>query len=232
MQSNPKHVEKMFDDIAPVYDKLNHVLTFHIDKIWRKKLVKQIQSFDNQLILDIATGTGDLAFDILKRKKAFIHGIDISEKMVTLCNKKIDKKKVSHLFQCTRADAMHMQFDDLTFHTVTIGFGIRNFEHTENAISEIHRVLKKNGQLLILEFFRSRLVEKNRLYRFYMKRIMPLIGKLISRHPWAYVYLFNSIENFLSENEFITMLDKNGFYDVKKKKLMGGMAFIISAVKR
>jgi demethylmenaquinone methyltransferase / 2-methoxy-6-polyprenyl-1,4-benzoquinol methylase len=230
--SDPEKVKEMFDSIAPEYDRLNHILTMGIDRLWRKKLVRMIKPLHNKNILDIATGTGDLAFAMLKEKPAHIQGLDFSGKMVELCNKKIVRKKAEEIFTCIEADVMHMPFNDNTFDVASISFGIRNFGNTSQALTEINRVIKTGGKFVVIDFFRSRLVEKNRLYRFYMKRVLPTIGKIISKHPWAYKYLFSSVEHFLSETEYAQMLQNHGFDNVVTKKLMGGMAFIIVCIKK
>ncbi len=217
----------MFDDIANDYDKLNHILSLGIDKQWRKKLVRMLIPLENKTVLDIATGTGDLAFAMIRHKPQHIHGIDFSSKMIGLCRKKIEQKKAGQIFSCEHADVMNMPFQEDMFDIASIAFGIRNFGNTEASLTEIHRVLKPGGKLVVLEFFRSRLVKKNRFYRFYMKSIMPKIGKLLSGHPWAYTYLFKSTENFLSETEFADLMINNGFERIRIRKLMFGMAFII-----
>jgi demethylmenaquinone methyltransferase / 2-methoxy-6-polyprenyl-1,4-benzoquinol methylase len=224
---NSQHVEQMFDDIAQDYDRLNHILTLGIDKRWRKKLVRMIMPLSNKKVLDIATGTGDLAFSMLKYKPELIQGVDFSHKMVELCNLKIKKKNAGHIFKCLHGDVMNLPFEKNTFDIACIAFGIRNFEDTGKALTEIRRVLCPGGQLIVLEFFRSKLVEKNRFYRFYMKQIMPKIGKMISGHSWAYNYLFESTENFMSETEFVELLKLKGFEQIQTRNLMRGMAFII-----
>jgi len=230
--SDPEKVKEMFDSIAPDYDKLNHILTMGIDRLWRKKLVRMIRPLHNKYILDIATGTGDLAFVMLKEKPAHIQGLDFSEKMVGLCNKKILRKKAEDIFSCIEADVMQMPFNNNTFDVASISFGIRNFGNISQALTEINRVIKPGGKFVVIEFFRSRLVEKNRFYRFYMKGVLPTTGKIISGHPWAYKYLFSSVEHFLSEAEYAQMLQNHGFDNVKTKKLMGGMAYIIACDKK
>ncbi len=230
--ADAKDVQNMFDDIAPDYDRLNHIMTFGIDRIWRRKLVRIIAPLTHKKILDIATGTGDLAFDILKNNPAKIHGIDFSEKMIRICKQKVKKNKLEHSFFCEHADVMKMPFENDSFDIVTIAFGFRNFKNKDKALKEIERVIKPGGSFVVLEFFNSGFVRKNKLFRFYMRKVLPGIGRLISGHPWAYRYLFDSIEKFESEEEFVQLLKNYGFTEFSVKKLMFGMAHIIKCERR
>jgi demethylmenaquinone methyltransferase/2-methoxy-6-polyprenyl-1,4-benzoquinol methylase len=220
-------IQSMFNEIAPDYDRLNHIMTLGMDRHWRNKLVRMISPLQNKIILDIATGTGDLAFSMIKKQPKFIHGIDFSESMVKLCNQKIQSKKAHKIFRCTHADVVNIPFGDQSIDVASISFGIRNFEDPEAALLEIRRVLKPGGTFVVLEFFRSRLVERNKLFRFYMKQMIPFAGSIISGHPDAYRYLFHSIEHFLSEQEFAGLMKDCGFKEVQTKKLFFGTAFIM-----
>jgi demethylmenaquinone methyltransferase / 2-methoxy-6-polyprenyl-1,4-benzoquinol methylase len=224
---NNDKIQSMFNDIAPKYDRLNHIMTLGLDRHWRKKLVRMISPLQNKIILDIATGTGDLAFSMIKKHPKFIHGIDLSESMVDHCNQKIQCKKSQDIFRCTHADVLNIPFNNHFFDIASISFGIRNFQNPEAALHEIKRLIKPGGTFVVLEFFRSRLVEKNKLFRFYMKKVIPFAGSLISGHPDAYRYLFQSIEHFLSEQEFADLMEECGFKEIQTKKLFFGTAFII-----
>jgi demethylmenaquinone methyltransferase / 2-methoxy-6-polyprenyl-1,4-benzoquinol methylase len=225
-------IREMFNAIAPEYDKLNHVFTLGIDRLWRKKLIRIVQPLKNKKVLDIATGTGDLAYDLLKKQPEFVQGVDFSEKMVDLCKQKMKRKRMDEHFSCLRADVELLPFSDSSFDVVTIAFGIRNFQNMTGSLNEIYRVLKPQGTLVILEFFHSKFAKRNVLYKFYMKKLMPFIGKYISGHPWAYRYLFESIQRFYSEDEFQILLKNNNFSNVRKIKLAFGIAFIIVCRKQ
>lgn len=226
-KTGAEEIQIMFDEIAVDYDKLNHIMTLGIDRVWRKKLVRMLMPVKKRKILDIATGTGDLAFDIIKKHPAMIHGIDFSEKMIRICQQKIIKHQLEGSFTCEQADVMKMPFENNSFDGATIAFGFRNFDNREQALKEIQRILKPGGVFIVLDFFKSGLVRHNVLYRFYMKKVLPFTGRIISGHPWAYSYLFNSIEQFLSEYEFVKLLEDSGFSNIQIKKLMFGMAHII-----
>lgn len=222
-------VKQMFNSIANDYDKLNHILTFNIDKIWRSKLIKLLAAKSYNSVLDIACGTGDLTIEFLKNTTCKVVAIDISEQMIEICKNKVSKLKMDKNFECLLADVQQMPFEDSSFDVVSISFGFRNFEDHNQSLSEIIRVLKSGGRLVVMEFFKSGLMSRNVFFRFYMQKVMPFLGKIISGHKWAYSYLFSSIEEFLTEDEFITQLKKYGFTNIQKKRLMFGVAYIIIA---
>jgi len=224
-------VKQMFNSIAPDYDKLNHILTLNIDKIWRKKLLKLVATKEFSTVLDIACGTGDLSIEFLKRTKSKVTAVDISDQMIEICKMKVAKQKNSENFNSMVADVKDLPFGDNSFDLVSISFGFRNFDDHDKSIKEIIRVLNPSGRLVVMEFFKSEFISKNILFRFYMQKVMPIIGNIISGHKWAYSYLFSSIEEFMKEEEFIEFLKKNGFSNIKKKKLMFGIAYIIIAEK-
>jgi demethylmenaquinone methyltransferase / 2-methoxy-6-polyprenyl-1,4-benzoquinol methylase len=230
-EKDKKHVQQMFDDIAHDYDKLNHLLTLGIDKSWRKKLVKKVLPLKEKSIIDIATGTGDLAFEFLKHSPKKVVGVDFSHEMVEVCKKKIVQRKHDDIFLCVQADALALPFEPQSFHIASIGFGIRNFQSPQTALKEIYRVLKQEGEIIVIEFFSTSLIKKRGAYRLYMKNIMPLIGNAVSGHSYAYKYLFESIEQFVTVEEFVQMLQAVGFTNIEQRKLMGGMAHIIYAKK-
>lgn len=232
-QANQKDaVPAMFDNIAPSYDRLNHILTMGIDRIWRKKMISMLQPLQNKEILDVATGTGDLAFAMIKHLPKRVHGIDISEKMIAISLQKMNSSKKSIPFSCSVEDVLKMSAKPNTYDVATISFGIRNFSNPSDSIAKISNVLRSGGKLAVLEFFHSKLAKKNRLFRWYMKSVLPRIGRLLSKHNWAYNYLFHSIECFLSEDEFVQLLEENGFTNCRKKKLLFGMAYIVVGDKK
>lgn len=222
-------VKQMFNAIADDYDKLNHILTFNIDKIWRRKLIKLLAAKNYNSVLDIACGTGDLTIEFLKNPACKVVAIDISEQMIEICKTKVSKLKMDKNFECLLADVQQMPFEDSRFDVVSISFGFRNFDDHNQSINEIKRVLKSGGRLVVMEFFKSGLMSRNIFFRFYMQKVMPFLGKIISGHKWAYSYLFSSIEEFLTEDEFIAILKKYGFTNIQKKRLMFGVAYIIIA---
>lgn len=223
------NVAEMFDGISDKYDQLNHIMTLGMDHIWRKKLIQQILPVEGKKILDIATGTGDLAFRLLEYQPESIIGIDISSGMVNHCKHKIKKYNAEKIIQCFQADAMQLPFENNSFDIVCIAFGIRNFPDTQKAISEIRRVLKPDGKFVALEFLRSKLIEKNKLFRIYMKSIVPFMGRKLSKHPWAYEYLYNSMQSYLSPEEFSLLLQQSGFSEITIHSTGQGIAHIIKA---
>jgi demethylmenaquinone methyltransferase/2-methoxy-6-polyprenyl-1,4-benzoquinol methylase len=197
----------MFDEIAPKYDFLNHLFTLKLDILWRKKIVKNLSlnNFKEKNILDIAAGTGDLTKELLALKPDMIYACDISENMLEVLKNKVKSGNVSII----KADAEHLPFKDETFNIVTIGFGVRNFENPENALNEIYRVLAKNGVLVILDIFKNKSF-KAKLFNLYFGKVIPFFGNIIS-HSSAYTYLFKSVNEFMTANEFSSLLKKHNF---------------------
>ncbi|MGH2648064.1 MAG: bifunctional demethylmenaquinone methyltransferase/2-methoxy-6-polyprenyl-1,4-benzoquinol methylase UbiE [Ginsengibacter sp.] len=216
-ESKKKQVESMFDKIAFRYDFLNRFLSAGIDVRWRKKAIKQLISFQPKNMLDVATGTADFAvasYKILKPKK--ITGIDISEGMLEIGRKKIRNLGLEGQIQLLNGDSEAIFFDDNSFDAVTVAFGVRNFENLEKGLSEIYRVLKPGGKLIVLECSKPSLPVIKNLYHFYMKFITPGVGKLISKNNDAYQYLNNSVQQFPEKKTFIHILNnlkyRNSFY--------------------
>jgi demethylmenaquinone methyltransferase/2-methoxy-6-polyprenyl-1,4-benzoquinol methylase len=216
-ESKKKQVEIMFDKIAFRYDFLNRFLSGGIDVIWRKKAIMQLASMQPKNILDVATGTADFAltsYKILNPEK--ITGIDISEGMLELGRKKIAKLNLSSKIELLNGDSEAIFFSDNSFDAVTVAFGVRNFENLEKGLSEIYRVLKPRGKLVVLEFSKPSLPVVKSVYKFYMKFITPNIGKLISKNNDAYQYLNDSVQQFPEKETFINILKKiqyrNSFY--------------------
>jgi len=225
-------VGKMFDNIAPSYDKLNHVFSAGNDRKWRQKMIGGIEQLHSLEVLDIATGTGDVAIELLKKNAVHVTGIDISSEMLEICKTKIKYVSFDKRFTCINAAAELLPFADDTFDVVTIAFGVRNFNSIDVALDEIHRVLKPDGQLVIMEFFNSPIVRyKYSPYRFYMRNIVPYFGKMISKNAEAYTYLYSSINRFYSVKEFLNLLSEKRFSLLKAKRLMFGIAHIIYVKK-
>ena len=216
----------MFDDIASRYDLLNRILSLRIDTLWRKRVRRLLQPHQPQHILDIATGTGDLAIELSKLNPKKITGIDISSQMIAFGDKKLIDKKLDHLITLQKGDSENIQFGDNTFDAVTVAFGVRNFENLEKGLSEIYRVLKPEKHFVILEFSKVKTFPIKQIYHFYFRYITPFVGKLLSKNNQAYSYLPNSVAVFPEGDEMCLILKKIGFKSVVCKSLTFGVASI------
>jgi demethylmenaquinone methyltransferase/2-methoxy-6-polyprenyl-1,4-benzoquinol methylase len=229
--SKSVQIERMFDEIAGQYDFLNHTLSLGIDKYWRKKGISALKPFAPKNILDVATGTGDLALEayrLLKPEK--ISGIDISEKMLTIAREKAARAGLSEVIGFEWQDCTCLQLKPDTFDAAIVAFGIRNFENLDKGLQEIHRVLLPEGRLMILELSSPENFPLKQIYRIY-SRLIPVIGRLISRNKAAYNYLPESISAFPQNAEMATILEKNGFSEVTYQKLTGGICSLYLAQK-
>ena len=227
------YVRSMFNNIAPTYDKLNHILSLNIDKIWRKKAVKRIvknlknseseKLKNNSQVLDVACGTADSTIALAKAGVPRVIGVDISEEMLKVGEKKIDKLNLNSVISLKVEDCENLSIEDNTFDAAFIAFGIRNFEDKKKGLKELHRVLKPNGHLLILELS----VPQNKillsLYKLYFLHILPFIGKKISGDNKAYTYLPQSVMNFPKPKDFLQTMEECGFKDVRQKALTFGL---------
>lgn len=227
-----EQVKKMFDNISENYDNLNRVISFGIDVRWRKKVLKLVEQSNPDKILDIATGTGDLAILISKTKASKIIGLDISSGMLEVGIKKIREKNLSNKIEMVLGDSEKIPFDDAYFDAITVAFGIRNFENLEKGLSEILRVLKPNGTFVILETSIPEKTPYKQGYNFYSKNILPLIGKLFSKDNLAYGYLSESAAAFPYGEALNNILRKIGFIDVKHLPQTFGVATIYQASKK
>lgn len=230
-QSKKGQVEEMFDNISPKYDALNHILSLNIDKIWRKKTIKKLKRYSPVSILDIATGTGDFAVAASKLGQVKITGIDISEGMLTVARKKIDNKKLDNKIEFYKADSEKLPFKDETFDAATVGFGVRNFENLNKGLSEIHRVLKPGAVFFILEFSKPVAAPFKQIYMFYFMRILPFIGRVVSKDSSAYSYLPESVNEFPDGESFLTILADVGFVKNQCFRQSFGIASIYEAHK-
>ena len=221
-----QQIGRMFDEISPRYDFLNHLLSFGVDRYWRKKVVKLLKKEKPKSILDVATGTGDLAIALTKTGASYITGIDISEGMLKVGIEKIKKLGLQNRILLRPGNAEALDQPDHTFSAVTVAFGVRNFTHLEKGLSELYRVLIDGGTLVILEFSKPRKAPFKQLYNFYFRYILPVIGRLISRHSNAYTYLPDSVSKFPSGEEFTRILTEIGFKEVKWLPLTFGIASI------
>jgi demethylmenaquinone methyltransferase/2-methoxy-6-polyprenyl-1,4-benzoquinol methylase len=230
--SKKNQIAGMFDKIAFRYDFLNHFLSAGIDVSWRKKAIKQLESLKPETVLDVATGTGDVAIlthNILHPKK--ITGIDISEGMLEIGRKKIEKLGLEKEIELLSGDSESIAFPNASFDAITVAFGVRNFENLEKGLKEMLRVLKPNGKLIVLEFSKPKQVAFKGLYNFYMKVVAPGIGKIIAKNKDAYRYLNNSVQKFPEGNEFVAILNKAGFKNTYCKALTLGICSIYSGEK-
>lgn len=228
--SKKSQVEDMFDNIAPKYDLLNHVLSMKIDVLWRNKLVDMLKKDQPQLVLDVATGTGDLALAVQKGTNSDVVGLDLSQQMLNVGIEKIKKQNLDGKITMQKGDAEQLPFEDNKFDGVSVAFGVRNFENLEKGLSELRRVVKENKSIYILEFSK---VEGflAPFYMFYFKNILPAIGRLVSKDNRAYTYLPDSVNAFPYGENMKTILLNTGFRKVEYKKLSLGIATIYKATK-
>ena len=225
-----KEVEEMFDNIAPKYDLLNHVLSMKIDVLWRNTLVKWMNKDEPKEVLDVATGTADLAIAVQKETGAKVIGLDLSQLMLNVGINKIKKLKLDDQISMEKGDAENLRFESNKFDSVCVAFGVRNFENLEAGLAELRRVVKENKSVYILEFSK---VEGflGPFYQFYFKNILPQIGRLVSKDNRAYTYLPDSVNAFPYGDKMKNILLNIGFKSVEFKKLSFGIATIYKATK-
>ncbi len=228
-----KHqISKMFNNISGKYDFLNHFLSAGIDRRWRKKAIAELKEIDPKIILDVATGTADLALEAERQlKPEKIIGIDIAVKMLDIGRQKISKKGLVEIITLDEGDSENLPFQDNTFDAVTVAFGVRNFANVENGLKEMIRVLKPGGKCVILEFSKPKVFPIKHLYNFYFKKILPGIGRMTSKDKKAYAYLYESVQAFPEGEDFIELLNKLGLNQTKCEALTMGICSIYSGVK-
>lgn len=232
-QTKKEQVEQMFDNIAPNYDRLNHILSLNIDRMWRRRVMRIVRRSKASKIMDIATGTGDLAIAMAKRmERAEILGIDLSEEMLAVARRKVKRLGLEQRITLLKGDAESLTMvADGVMDVATVAFGVRNFENLEGGLAEIYRTLKAGGKLVVLEFS----IPRNRLVRWvyaqYSHRLIPRIGALISKDREAYTYLPESVDEFPSPERFTDMLLGVGFKEVRRRSQSFGIAHIYEAVK-
>ena len=232
-QSKKEQVEEMFDNIAPNYDRLNHILSLNIDRIWRRRVMRIVRRSKARRIMDLATGTGDLAIAMAKRvDRTQILGVDLSEEMLAVARAKIQKQGLEERIMLEKGDAENLTMvADGSLDAVTVAFGVRNFENMECGLSEIYRTLRAGGKLVVLEFS----MPKNRLIRWiysqYAHRLLPHIGAVISKDKRAYTYLPDSVEEFPTPERFAEIVRSVGFSSVRLRSQSFGIAYIYDATK-
>jgi len=224
-------VAKMFNNISPKYDLLNHLLSLGIDIHWRKKAIKLLQAENPKTILDVATGTGDFAIQALDLDPNKVIGVDISDGMLEIGRQKLTRKKLDHRIKLENGDSENLNFEDNIFDAVIVAFGVRNFENLQNGLSGMHRVLKKNGRVVILEFSKPTVFPFKQLYHFYFNAILPIIGKVISKDNSAYTYLPESVKAFPEGSTFLKILNDIGFNQTKCIPLTFGICSIYTGTK-
>jgi len=221
----------MFDNIAPRYDFLNHFLSLGIDKLWRKKAIRILSGYKTDYILDVATGTGDFAVAAAKLKPRKIIGFDLSEQMLSVGRDKVIRLELNDLIEFIKGDSEDMPFTNGQFDAITVAFGVRNFENLENGLKEFYRVLKSEGVAVILEFSKPRYFPMKQFYLFYFFKILPFVGRLVSKDSSAYSYLPASVMAFPDDQKFISVLQNVGFSNCRQIRLTFGIATIYIAQK-
>jgi demethylmenaquinone methyltransferase / 2-methoxy-6-polyprenyl-1,4-benzoquinol methylase len=230
-KSKKEEVAEMFNNISHRYDFLNHFLSVGIDRIWRRKAIRMLQPLRPQRVLDLATGTGDFAIEALKLEPKEIVGIDISEGMLEVGRRKMQKKGVDNIISMRLGDSENLPFEDGYFDAFTVGFGVRNYENLEKGLSEMLRVLRPGGMGIILEFSKPKKFPVKQYYAFHSKYIIPFFGKRISKDAKAYEYLPESVAAFPEGDNFLAIMRSVGYKNVAAKTVGGGIATIYSGTK-
>ncbi len=226
-------VGRMFDGIAPYYDFLNQLLSLGIDRIWRKRAIAQLHPERHQRILDVATGTADVAIQTVRQHPAVQHvrGMDLSERMLEIGRQKIARQQLTDTITLEQGDSENLSYPDNSYDAVTVAFGVRNFEHLERGLQEMHRVLKPGGKLVVLEFSRPTAFPFKQLFNFYFANVLPQIGRLQSKDPRAYKYLYESVQAFPDGEDFANILTRTGFNATEWIPLTLGVCTIYTGEK-
>lgn len=230
-EGKKEQVARMFNNISHRYDLLNRVLSLGIDISWRKKAVKILKAHHPQTVLDVATGTADFAIAAMQAGPKKITGVDISEQMLAVGKEKVTKLNLQDKIELMVGDSENLKFQDNYFDAVIVSFGVRNFENLEKGMSEIRRVLKPGGLVIVLEFSKPSGYFFKYLYNFYFRYILPSVGKIISKDTAAYRYLPESVNAFPYGQAFLDVLDKTGFKNTKCKELTFGVSSIYTGLK-
>lgn len=231
-EGKTKQVEQMFDHIAPSYDKLNRRLSWNIDRLWRRKAVKQLAAHTPSQLLDVATGTGDFAILCARKlKPEHVVGIDISEEMMAIGRQKAEKLGLSEIISFKKEDCMALSMPDNQFDAVTATFGIRNFENLEQGLREMYRVTKSGGRLCMLELTRPVSFPMRQLFWIYAHTVLPVYGRLVSKDKSAYAYLTKTIEAFPQGETMVEILKKTGYSECSFRRLTFGICTMYKAKK-
>ena len=227
-----EQVATMFNNISRTYDFLNHFLSLGIDIIWRKKAIAELRKDRPRHILDVATGTGDFAFEAIRMlNPEKVTGVDISAGMLEIAAEKIKKRGLESKFEVRLGDSEKLLFADNNFDAVTVAYGVRNFENLEKGLADMHRVLKPGGKAVILEFSKPRAFPVKQLYNFYFNYITPAIGKIFSKDNSAYKYLPESVAAFPDRERFTGLMEKVGYRETKFRPLAFGICSIYTGIK-
>jgi demethylmenaquinone methyltransferase/2-methoxy-6-polyprenyl-1,4-benzoquinol methylase len=227
-----EQVADMFNNISPTYDFLNHLLSLGIDIIWRKKAIGELKSIKPRLMLDVATGTGDFAFEAIKiLKPEKVIGVDISVGMLDVARKKIAERNLGSVFTVQTGDSEKLLFDDNHFDAITVAFGVRNYENLSKGLADMYRVLKPSGKIVILEFSKPKQFPVKQGYNFYFQHILPVFGKVFSKDSRAYTYLPESVAAFPDGEAFTKLMTEIGFKTTKHRSLTFGICSIYTGIK-
>jgi demethylmenaquinone methyltransferase/2-methoxy-6-polyprenyl-1,4-benzoquinol methylase len=227
-----EQVATMFDNISGTYDFLNHFLSLGIDILWRKKAIRELKALKPRNILDVATGTGDFAFEAIKiLHPDKIVGVDISAGMLEVARKKIQARNLGHIFSIKLGDSEMLPFEADHFDAITVAYGVRNYENLEKGLSDMFRVLKPGGKIVILEFSKPQQFPIKQSYNFYFKHITPFFGKLFSKDARAYEYLPESVAAFPDGKAFTSLMETVGFMQTKQITLTFGISSIYTGIK-
>ena len=229
-----QQVEQMFDNIAPTYDKLNHSLSWNIDRYWRRKAIRKVASYKPREVLDVATGTGDFAIMMVKAlgTGTYITATDISEGMMNIGRQKMERENMQQQMHFERQDCTALTFEDNSFDAVISAFGIRNFNDLDKGLAEMYRVTKKGGHLCILELTQPVSFPMKQMFHLYAHTVLPCYGRLISKDPAAYSYLTKTIEAFPQGEQMVGILNKAGFSEAGFERLTLGICTMYFATKQ
>lgn len=229
--SKKVQVEAMFDNISGKYDFLNHFLSFSLDKYWRRSAIELLKGDRPEMLLDVATGTGDMVKAALRLAPSKITGIDLSEGMLQVARKKKFPSSKSTLIEFVKGDSEDLPFPDQSYDAVTVAFGVRNFENPVKGLSEMLRVLRPGGKLVVLEFSKPVVFPFAQIYRFYFRYILPFFGKMLSKDKSAYSYLPESVSLFPEGNRFVDLLDEAGYRECHFRPLTFGVVTLYTGIK-
>lgn len=232
-QTSKNPIRAMFDRIAPSYDTLNHLFSLGIDHLWRRRTVRELRGFAPKRVLDLATGTCDLAIAVAKGVEGVkVTGTDISTEMVEVGRAKVAKRGLNDCIELTIADAEQLPYAEGEFDAVTVGFGVRNFAHKDQSLREMARVLRAGGVVAVLELSRPKNKIIAPLYRFYFHRVMPVVGGWLSGDRAAYEYLPKSVDHFPAPERFVEMMSAAGLAECRALPLTFGIAHLYIGIKR
>lgn len=227
-----QYVRSLFDSIAYRYDLLNHLLSGGIDFYWRRRAVQYLKDIRPRRILDVATGTADFAIATLRLNPQEVIGVDIAEEMLKIGRAKLQKRGLDSTITLQTGEAEHLGFETGSFDATIVAFGARNFEHLEQGLAEMNRILRPGGKIVVLEFSRPGTFPFKQLYFFYFKSVLPLVGRIVSRHKEAYTYLPDTVMKFPEGNDFLNILRKVGFAELKEERLTFGIVTIYCGAKK